>query len=419
MTETVTSDRAGELRAGLAAELRGLGAVRTGPVERAVLSVPRHVFMPEATLEQAYAAEFALITKRDGGGAAVSSVSAARIQAFMLEQAGIGPGMQVLEIGSGGYNAALIAELTGPSGEVTTMDLDPDVTDRAAALLAAAGYGRVRVVLGDGADGEPERAPFDRIIVTAEAADVAPAWVAQLAAGGRLVLPLRVRGLTRSVAFEQRDGYLAGLSYEQCGFVPMRGAAQSRQQLAVLQDEGDEQVALRVDDGPETDAGALAAALREPSVRAWSGVLAGPGTAYDDLDLWLATRLPGYAVLAATRQARDRGIVASASPIGVSAVIDRESFAYLALRDVSGNRTLYEFGAHGHGPAGQQAAQQVASQIRAWGEKHRGSRAIFRADPAGSPPAPLPVALTTDRPHYRFTISWPPAGQDGGSDHPC
>ena len=87
-------------------ELLGLGAVRSEPVARAVLAVPRHVFMPEVALDRAYAAEFALTTKRDWNGVALSSVSAARIQGYMLEQAGIEPGMRVLEIGSGGYNAA-------------------------------------------------------------------------------------------------------------------------------------------------------------------------------------------------------------------------------------------------------------------------------------------------------------------------
>src|SRR5580658_1160426 len=119
VTETVIPAHDAELRAGLVAALRGLGAVRSQAVEQAVLTVPRHVFLPEVTLEQGYAPEFALTTKRDGNGAAVSSVSAARIQAQMLEQAAIAPGMRVLEVGSGGYNAALIAELAGPSGAVT------------------------------------------------------------------------------------------------------------------------------------------------------------------------------------------------------------------------------------------------------------------------------------------------------------
>jgi protein-L-isoaspartate(D-aspartate) O-methyltransferase len=245
--------------------------------------------------------------------------------------------------------------------------------------------------------------------VTVESADIAPAWVSLLPAGGRLVLPLRVRGLTRSVAFERRDGYLIGLDYELCGFVPMRGAGQSPQRLVVLHDHENEQVALRLDDGPDADGDALAAALREPGESVWSGVLADPGTPFDDLDLWLATALSGYAVLAATRPARDAGIVVSSFPIGVSAVVGFRSFAYLQIRDISGNGTRYEFGSCGHGPAGLQAAGQMAAQMGIWDRQHRSSRAVFRADPASTKPDPTP-GLTVNRPHYRITISWPATG---------
>ncbi len=106
MIDTADSARAAQLRDGLINQLRDLGAVRTETVATAVRTVPRHLFVPEATLEQAYQAERAEVTKRDGYGVALSAISAARIQAFMLEQADIRPGMRVLEIGSGGYNAA-------------------------------------------------------------------------------------------------------------------------------------------------------------------------------------------------------------------------------------------------------------------------------------------------------------------------
>src|SRR5260221_6411727 len=110
----------------------------------------------------------------------------ARLQATMLEQAQLGPGMRALEVGSGGYNAALMAELAGQAGEVTTVDIDPEVTGRAARCLADAGYARVNVVLADAEDGVKEHAPYDRIIATAGAWDIPPAWVDQLAAGGRI-----------------------------------------------------------------------------------------------------------------------------------------------------------------------------------------------------------------------------------------
>jgi protein-L-isoaspartate(D-aspartate) O-methyltransferase len=392
----------------LIAELRELKALRTEAVERAVRAVPRHLFAPGETVEQAYAAQHAPVIKRDEHGVTLSSVSAVRIQAFMLEQAGIGPGMRVLEIGSGGYNAALIAELAGESGEVTSIDIDADVIDRACSLLPAAGYGRVRALVADGEEGAPEHAPYDRIVVTAEAADLARAWVDQLAVQGRIVVPLRMRGLTRSAAFERGDGYLVARDYEVCGFVPMRGAGARGQHLVVLHDGDGEQVGLRLDD-MQADAGRLRDAMTYPAARAWSGMTMGRGLPFDDLDLWLATALPGYALLAATRQARDRGLVASWSPMGVSALIDDAggSFAYLAMRPAGPGREVFEFGAVAHGPEAEKAADRLVAEIQAWDRDHRGDRAELRAYPSGTPDGQLPDGRVLDRPAFRITISWP------------
>lgn len=171
------------------------GWLRSDEVATALLRVPREKFAPGSPLETVYAAEAVVITRRDEHGAPMSSVSAPRIQAMMLQQADLRPGMTVLEIGSGGYNAALIAELVGAGGEVTTVDIDAEVVDRARECLTAAGYEQVRVVIADAEHGVPEFAPYDRIIVTAGAWDIPPAWIDQLAEDGVIVVPLRMRGL--------------------------------------------------------------------------------------------------------------------------------------------------------------------------------------------------------------------------------
>lgn len=88
------------LRVAMVDELRELGAIRSGRVASAVRVVPRHLFAPAEPLERAYAANSAVVIKRDTRGAAISSLSAAHIQATMLEQAQFEPGMRVLEIGS-------------------------------------------------------------------------------------------------------------------------------------------------------------------------------------------------------------------------------------------------------------------------------------------------------------------------------
>ena len=95
------------LRNRLSDELAADGWIESKEVEAAFRTVPRHLFAPGATLEEAYAPDGVVAKRRDGRGITISSVSAPQIQALMLEQAALGPGMRVLEIGSGGYNAAV------------------------------------------------------------------------------------------------------------------------------------------------------------------------------------------------------------------------------------------------------------------------------------------------------------------------
>lgn len=131
MTETqADSDSTELLREGMVAELRKQGAIVSDEVEAAFRAVPRHHFVPEVPAEDVYGAPEGVVTKRTSEGRWVSSVSAPWLHARMLEAARVAPGMRVLEIGSGGCNAALLSELVGPEGEVTSIDIDPDITAR-------------------------------------------------------------------------------------------------------------------------------------------------------------------------------------------------------------------------------------------------------------------------------------------------
>ncbi|MER7497025.1 methyltransferase, FxLD system [Streptomyces pharetrae] len=396
-----------ELRDAMVQCLIDLGALRTSRAVAAFRTVPRHLATPGADMAKAYDVESALITKTDPSGVDISSVSAPRIQAIQIEQADIQPGMNVLEIGSGGVNAAYLAEMVGDQGRVVTVDIDPDVTAGARGFLETTGHRNVTVITGDGGNGALDFSPFDRILVTVQAADVPSAWVHQLTVGGRLVVPLRMRGMTRSVAFVRDDQRLISDGFELCGFVPMQGAGENRMRVVLIHDVEGEEIGLRLDDHPEPDAKALAEALRAPRCEVWSGVTLAGNESNEHLDLWLATALDNLPLMAARPAARERGLVASASPLGIPTLVEGGSFAYRTVRRTD-DPDRFELGAYGHGPEGQKVAERLVEEIRTWNREHRGDRAHIDVYPAGTPDDQLPRgARVIDRPHSRTTITWP------------
>jgi protein-L-isoaspartate(D-aspartate) O-methyltransferase len=402
----VTVDHATKLRDKVVDELCADGTIVSPEIEAAMRKVPRHQYAPEATLEKAYVTYAAVITKTDEHGVQLSSVSAPQIQAMMLEQAKVRPRKRVLEIGSGGLNASYLAELVGPEGEVTTVDIDPEVTDRARRLLDEHGYKQVRVVCADSAEPIPELGQVDVIMVTAGAWDIPPAWIEQLAPGGRLVVPLRVRSLTRSVAFIRVGDHLESESAKVCGFVPMQGSAAHQEELLLV--TGTPEIGLRFDDGLPSDPSLLDNAVRTPRVELWTGVPIGVSELLDTLQMHLAITLPGFCIMAVDPDL-DSGIVAPVNKGFSLAAVDGPNFAYLTIRRTEDNKHV-EFGVHALGPDAQSFADTVAEHVRDWARERRGGpHPVIRVYPAGTPNDQVPGDRVIDKVHSRISLSWPPA----------
>lgn len=346
-----------DLRVAMVDQLREWKVVCSETIEDALRAVPRHVFVPDVPLEKAYGFD-AIVTHRDTEGIAISSASAPGVVGGMLEQLDIRLGHRVLEIGAGtGYNAALLAHLVGCTGAVTTVEYDAAVTQSAREALTRAGNGDVTVVCGDGAFGWADNALYDRIIVTAGAWDIPPAWWDQLAGGGLLLVPLRMRGLTRTVALERDGAILRSLSVEVCGFIPIRGVgAMAEQNVWVGGRDGD--LLLRIDDDQPIDAEAVGGALDHPGTVVWTGV---PFVMPEILDFWLVS-MDGFCRVLASRDAVENGRLAAPMFFwGSMGVFDGGSVAYLTT-----NADMSELGVCAYGPDGRALANRVSERIREW-----------------------------------------------------
>jgi len=395
-------------RAELVDKLVANNMITSPVVETAFRTVPRHAFVPAGTpLDVVYAVDQSVITKTDEHGAHLSSVSATYIQARMIEQAEVQPGMRVLEVGSGGYNAALLAEVAGPDGHVVSVDIDADITDRAAKLLEAAGYGgRVRVVQADAANGVPDGGIFDAIIVTVGMWDIPPALLDHLSTAGVIVVPLRMNGVTRTIAFRRDGDHLVSSSTELAGFVPVQGDDARPERILRLPDAQGHAVSLRFDVGVPDDVHALDGVLGTERSEVWSEVFVGGSESFADLHLWMAAFLPGFCLLAA-EEGTDLKAEKNWFPFGV---VHGDSFAYFALRRI-GDESRYELGARAYGRHGHDAAAAMTQQMQAWDQHaRRGLAPTFAYWPTVNEPADVPGKVAVlKKTHGVLAISWPSA----------
>jgi protein-L-isoaspartate(D-aspartate) O-methyltransferase len=183
-------------------------------VLRAMSEVPRHEFVPPLFQFKAYDDQPLAI----GDG---QTISQPYMVAAMTEAAGVEPGDRVLEIGTGsGYQAAILAHL---GAEVITLERIPRLAESARERLFRLSYCGVRVVSEDGSVGYPAGAPYAAILVTAAAPAVPQMLVAQLADGGRLVIPVGTLQLQTLQVISKYAGNLSVRDLDSCQFVPLVG----------------------------------------------------------------------------------------------------------------------------------------------------------------------------------------------------
>ncbi len=205
-------------RTELVAHLRRSRFLKDDRVADAMLKVPREEFVPSSMREEAYTDSPLPI----GSG---QTISAPHMVAMMAEASQLKSGQKVLEIGAGsGYHAAVVAELVRPGGKVFTVERISSLARFADDNINRTGYGdTVRIICGDGSNGLPEEAPFDRIFVACAAPDIPGPLKAQLTDGGRLLVPVGGRYFQNLMLVERKGSKFNQEDLGGCVFVPLIG----------------------------------------------------------------------------------------------------------------------------------------------------------------------------------------------------
>lgn len=371
-------------------------------VERAMRTVPRDAFLPGLDLENAYTDQAVTIKDNPGKPLPLSCASVPSVVAVMLEQLDARAADDVLEIGAGtGYNAALLAEIVN-HGSVTTVDIDSDVALHARTRLNAAGYEHVTVIERDGLLGAPENAPYDRIIATVGIWDIPAAWWDQLKDGGRLVLPLRWRGQTQSVALTRRGDQLVSDGMELCGFVPIVG--QNGEKTSPL--DADDTLRVHYDEDQDVDPEALAATLRagKPALELPSAQILGGEEPFDGV--WLRATAGDDRVcrLEVTPRALEQELLRRpAMPVRSPVLVEGNSLAYLTVtREDAEAERPFRLGAAAYGPQAEELARDLVAHIDAWGSD-RSAVPRMTITPAGHVPT---AGHVISKPESRITLTW-------------
>lgn len=192
--------------------------IRDARVLEAMRTVPRHEFVSPAWQAEAYADE-PLPIGHD------QTISQPYVVALMSEQLHLSPAETVLEIGTGsGYQAAILSRL---AAQVYSIEIVAPLAEAATATLSRLGYRNVQVKTGDGAQGWPEHAPFDAIIVTCAPSQIPPLLIDQLKEGGRMMIPVGKSHHQELLLLKKKNGRVLRQALLLVRFVPMTGTNES------------------------------------------------------------------------------------------------------------------------------------------------------------------------------------------------
>ena len=200
----------------LVASLTREGRIKTREVEKAFLDVQRENFVPEMLKNHAY-----VDTPLEIGNG--QTISAPHMVAIMCETLNIKKGQTILEIGTGsGYHAAIVSKIVGEKGHVYTIERFSALAERAKKNLKDAGIKNVTVEVGDGSNGLPQHAPYERIYVTCAAPKIPNPLLEQLMDPGKMLVPVG-RFICQLELIEKREGKTTSRDICSCAFVPLIG----------------------------------------------------------------------------------------------------------------------------------------------------------------------------------------------------
>jgi protein-L-isoaspartate(D-aspartate) O-methyltransferase len=194
------------------------GYLKSERIRGAIRRVARENFIPWAYRDYAY---LEVPLPLPGQKA---TVSCPHSYPLFYEPLGLEEGHKFMEIGLGsGYGSALAREIVGPSGLVVSIEIDPITYEFAKSNLARLGYDDLILVQGDGGLGYPNKAPFDKICLTAACEEIPPPLFEQLRIGGRLIAPVLQDGIQRLILFDKQEQGITKLSICEVLYVSLMG----------------------------------------------------------------------------------------------------------------------------------------------------------------------------------------------------